>query len=180
MSLTSLLVCDDARAVQVLSRVLVELGISAQQCDDFDLALERLTSHPFDALLVDCEEEASAVQLVAEAKSSPDNNSALIVGLVDSRNNVRGLFDRGINFVLYKPISHERSCTVSGDGTRGLLCTQPLPWTTPGKRTFPPLFWKSARVGSRFNASAGFRHAARFTFNSCCPSINPQFACRGR
>jgi len=120
MSLTSLLVCDDARAVQVLSRVLVELGISAQQCDDFDLALERLTSHPFDALLVDCEEEASAVQLVAEAKSSPDNNSALIVGLVDSRNNVRGLFDRGINFVLYKPISHERA-SASLSAARALM-----------------------------------------------------------
>ncbi|HEY7100000.1 MAG TPA: PilZ domain-containing protein [Terriglobales bacterium] len=109
MSLTSLLVCDDTRTVQVLNRALEASGISAQPCDDFEVALDRLTRHSFDALLIDCEEEASAIQFVGEAKHSPDNNSALIVGLVNSQNNVRELFERGINFVLYKPLSHERA-----------------------------------------------------------------------
>jgi len=109
MALTSLLVCDDTRTLEVLSRVLLDLEVSVEQCSDFDAALSRLTTEPFDAIVLDCKHEASAMELAVNARHSPSNQGTLIVALVDSENKVRELFAKGINFVLYKPVSLERA-----------------------------------------------------------------------
>ena len=53
MALTSLLVCSDAQAVQVLSRILQGLGISVESCGDLRMARARIEDRHFDALLVD-------------------------------------------------------------------------------------------------------------------------------
>lgn len=109
MALTSLLVCTDSKAVQILSRVLVDLGIQVEQCADPAAALERLATQPFDALLVDCKEEVEAMELMAGARTLLSNKTTLIIAMVDSQNHVRDVFAKGANFVLYKPISAERA-----------------------------------------------------------------------
>lgn len=109
MALTSLLVCDDTRALQILSRILVDLGVSVEQCADAESALDRLSQEQFDTLLVDCKDEAAAMYLAVNARKTPNNEGTLIVALVDSENKVRELFAKGVNFVLYKPISAERA-----------------------------------------------------------------------
>jgi CheY-like chemotaxis protein len=109
MALNSLLVCDDTRAVQVLSSVLAELDISVEECGDSDSAVARLSEGQFDALVMDCKNEGAAMQLATAARQTPDNQGTLIVALVDSGNKVRELFAKGVNFVLYKPISAERA-----------------------------------------------------------------------
>ena len=109
MALTSLLVCDDARAVQVLSRVLVELGIAVENCTDPKSALKRLAAERFDAIVIDFKNESVAIETAVNARHTPDNHDSLIVGLVENQNRAPELFARGINFILYKPISSERA-----------------------------------------------------------------------
>lgn len=109
MALTSLLVCDDARAVQVLSRVLVELGISVETCPDPKGALDRLAAEQFDTVVVDFKHESAATDLAVNARHTPDNHGTLIVALLENQDRVPELFAKGINFVLYKPISSERA-----------------------------------------------------------------------
>lgn len=109
MALTSLLVCADAKEVQVLSRVLREMGIRAEHCGDPKQAIGRLNSERFDALLVDCENEAGAKQLIAVAKSSATNRNSLVIAIADTTNNVREIFAEGVSFVLYKPLSPDRA-----------------------------------------------------------------------
>ena len=109
MALTSLLVCADASAVQVLSLILSELGIQVEQSNDLSAALARLHAQTFDAVLVDCEDEAAAMELITQGRKQTGNQTALVIALVDSRNDVREVFARGANFVLYKPISQERA-----------------------------------------------------------------------
>ena len=109
MELTSLLVCDDARAVQVLSRVLEELEIYVEQCSDFDSALARLANEQFDSIVMDCKQEAAATKFVVQARRTPNHQGALVVALVDSSTKVRELFAKGVNFILYKPVSPERA-----------------------------------------------------------------------
>jgi CheY-like chemotaxis protein len=109
MALTSLLVCDDARAVQVLSRVLVELGISVETCVDPQAALDRLAAEQFDTLVIDFKDESAATNLAVNARHTPDNHGTLIVGLLENQNRAPELFAQGVNFVLYKPISSERA-----------------------------------------------------------------------
>jgi len=47
MALTSLLVCSDAQAVQVLSRILEDLGIAVESCGDLRMARARIADRHF-------------------------------------------------------------------------------------------------------------------------------------
>lgn len=120
MALTSLVVCADAPAVRVLSLILSELGIQMEQSSDSSAALARVQAQAFDALLVDCEDESAAMELITRARKQPANQTTLVIALVDSRNDVREVFAQGANFVLYKPISEERA-THSLRAARGLM-----------------------------------------------------------
>jgi CheY-like chemotaxis protein len=109
MALASLLVCPDAQAVQVLSRILQDEGIAVEPCAEPRMAQARLAERHFDALLVDCEEENAAVELIVHARKSSPNKTIVAIAMVDERNEVRNIFATGANFVLYKPISRERA-----------------------------------------------------------------------
>jgi DNA-binding response OmpR family regulator len=108
MALTSLLVCADAQAVQVLTRILREMGSEVEHWGDPAEAAARLSMQQFDALLVDCTDEQAAMGLIAHARKTENNNKTVAILLVDGQNNVRDVFSQGANFVLYKPISAER------------------------------------------------------------------------
>lgn len=120
MALTSLVVCAEAHAVEVLSRILSDLGIQAEMCVDPSTALARVQAQAFDALLVDCQNEPSALELIVRARKIPANQTTLVIALVDGRNDVREVFAQGANFVLYKPVSLERANN-SLRAARGLM-----------------------------------------------------------
>lgn len=120
MALSCLVVCADAQAIQVLDRVLRDLGIAMEHCAEFTQAEPRLQSNRFDAVILDCEDEPRAGQLIISLRKTGTNRNALIVAMVDSQNNVREMFARGVNFVLYKPIIPERAAT-SLRAARGLM-----------------------------------------------------------
>ena len=109
MALTSLLVCPDAQAVQVLSRILQDMGIAVEACGDLRMARARLKDRHFDALLVDCQNEPAAVELIVHARNSPTNKSTVAIAIVNRGTEVRDIFAKGTNFILYKPISRERA-----------------------------------------------------------------------
>src|SRR5579863_7885223 len=109
MALTSLLVCPDASVVQVLSRILQEMGIAVEVCADLRMAQARLEDQHFDAVLVDCQNEPAAVELIAHARNAATNKVAVAIALVSGQNAVRDIFAKGATFVLYKPISRERA-----------------------------------------------------------------------
>jgi CheY-like chemotaxis protein len=120
MALTSLLVCADAKAVHVLNRLLQDLGMRVELCGDPSLALARLSLQSYDVLVVDCQDQTAANQLVLHARNAPENRTAAVIALVDTQNDIRELFAGGANFVLYKPISAERA-TTSLQAARSLI-----------------------------------------------------------
>ena len=111
MALTSLLVCADAKAVQVLSRILQELSIDVEHCSDPHAAVARLAGQRFDAIVVDCADEQAAIELFVAARRSTANRTTLAVAMVDNRSQVRDVFANGANFVLYKPVTAERAAS---------------------------------------------------------------------
>ncbi|MBS1853508.1 MAG: PilZ domain-containing protein [Acidobacteria bacterium] len=120
MALTSLLVCADSKARQVLTRVLQDLGIQVEPCPDAGSAASRLQGAHFDAVVLDCADEAAALDVIGKVRSDPSHRAALLVALVESENNVRQIFAQGANFLLYKPISAERASS-SLRAARGLM-----------------------------------------------------------
>src|SRR6478736_7676970 len=123
MALTSLVVCADLKAVQVLSQILRELNIAAEHCKDLASAAGRLASEHFDAVVIDCQDQMPAIELIAGVRKSPMNRSTLIIGLVDGREQVRDIFGQGANFIVYKPVSVERASS-SLRAARGLMARE--------------------------------------------------------
>jgi CheY-like chemotaxis protein len=120
MALTSLVVCAETKAVQVLSQILHELSIEVEHCAELSAAAARLAALPFDAIVLDCKDAQAAIELIGAVRKSPTNKAALIIGLVDGREQVRDIFGQGANFIVYKPVSVERAAS-SLRAARGLM-----------------------------------------------------------
>ncbi|MFZ1165888.1 MAG: PilZ domain-containing protein [Candidatus Sulfotelmatobacter sp.] len=108
MTLSSLLVCADKASVEVLRQVLEELGIHVELCTDNVRAAVRLAQERYDLIILDCETQAGVVALLHESRSSRLNDATLTVVVVAGQESIREMFSLGVNFVLYKPVSHER------------------------------------------------------------------------
>jgi CheY-like chemotaxis protein len=123
MALTSLVVCADRKAVQVLGKILQELSIGVENCADLGAAASRLAAEHFDAVVVDCKDQPAATELIASIRRMPINKTTLIIGLVDGREQVRDIFGEGANFIVYKPVSIERASS-SLRAARGLMARE--------------------------------------------------------
>ncbi len=93
--------------MEVLRRALEELGIHVELCPDAVRAAVRLAQERYDLLIVDCERKSDVVSILQECRSSRANESTLAV-VVAEQGDIREMFSQGVNFVLYKPLSHER------------------------------------------------------------------------
>jgi CheY-like chemotaxis protein len=107
MALTSLVVCADAKAVQVITHALHDLNIGVEHSGDTRSAAELLNEKPYDLVLVDCEKEDAALQLIVSTRTK-FKKDLLIIAVVEATNDVREIFARGASFALYKPVSAER------------------------------------------------------------------------
>ena len=108
MALTSLVVCAHEPTTEVLRRVLENLGWTVEHCVSPAEAQARMAQVRFDTVVVDCQEEASAIATLRQVRASAGKVCVLAVAVVDQENNVRELFATGVNFVLYKPVSEDR------------------------------------------------------------------------
>lgn len=111
MTLTALLVCVDEAAAQVLRRVLEELDIRVESCPDFARAGIRLAQERFDVVIVDGESNVEVIALLRETRLSRLNDATLALAVVSGQENIREMFSLGVNFVLYKPIAHDRAAS---------------------------------------------------------------------
>jgi CheY-like chemotaxis protein len=120
MTLTALLVCVDEAAAQVLRRVLEELSIQVESCPDFARASVRLAQDRFDVMIVDGESNAEVINLLRETRLSRLNDATLAIALVAGQESIREMFSLGVNFVLYKPVAHDRALS-SLRAARGVM-----------------------------------------------------------
>jgi DNA-binding response OmpR family regulator len=109
--LQSLLLCSDEKIVQVLRRVLTDLQIGVEHCIDLDGALQTLTRKHFGAVIVDCTTQEIAAKILNRTHSVPANKRALAVAIIDGQSALKSAFDLGAHFVLFKPISLQRTKT---------------------------------------------------------------------
>jgi c-di-GMP-binding flagellar brake protein YcgR len=109
MSLQSLVFCSDDKIVRVLRRVLSDLEINVEHCTTIDATVHKLTRHRYEAVIVDCADPEAAELILRSARSAPCNKRAIAVALIDGATALRSAFELGAHFVLYKPISTERS-----------------------------------------------------------------------
>jgi len=113
--LQSLLLCGDDKVVRVLRRVLSEMEIAVEHCSDPDSATRLLTRQRFEAVIVDCTVPEIAGKVLSGTRNAPANRRAITVAILenatagDSQAALKQAFAMGSHFVLFKPISIERT-----------------------------------------------------------------------
>ena len=109
------MLCADDAVVRVLRRVLSEMEIGIEHCGDADTAVQKLTRQRFEAVIVDCTTPEVASRILKGTRSAPANKRAVTVAVLDSEAAKEGqtalkrAFELGAHFVLFKPISLERT-----------------------------------------------------------------------
>jgi protein TonB len=145
MSYRALLFCPDEAAARLVTQVLSELEFTVELSFEPFVTVQKLTTEPFDAVVVDCANEENAALLFKGARNSSVNHSSLCVAVVEGQMGVAKAFRIGANLVLTKPINIEQS-----KGTlrvaRGLLrkgeakpraATEPVSLTNPATSPTP-------------------------------------------
>jgi DNA-binding response OmpR family regulator len=109
LGLQSLLMCTDDTIVRVLRRVLSELEIGVEQCSDLDSTVQKMTRQRFEAVIIDCTSLEAASKVLRGVRSAPANKRAAVIAIIDGQNAAKGATELGAHFVLFKPLSIERT-----------------------------------------------------------------------
>ena len=120
MDLRALVVCPDQDAAGLLPLILSELEMTAEHTPSISRGLELLDSESFDAIVFDYRADESSEEFLASLRRSNKNHGAMLVAIVDGEFNARLVFVLGASFVLYRPLSSERT-RISLRAARGLL-----------------------------------------------------------
>jgi len=120
MDIPVLLVCPDQDAATLLKGVLAEMGMEADHTPSLAHGLELLEERKFDAIVFDYRDDPASEEFLARLRQSKKNNATMLIALVPEECNARPLFGLGANFVLYRPLSLERT-RVSLSAARGLM-----------------------------------------------------------
>jgi DNA-binding NarL/FixJ family response regulator len=108
MELKAILLSSNEKIVRVLRRTLSDLEIDIEHCPKAEIALRKLTRKKFEAIIVDCA-DPGASDVLRSVRSAGGNKRAIAVAILDPGVGMRSAFDLGAHFILYKPISAERS-----------------------------------------------------------------------
>jgi CheY-like chemotaxis protein len=122
MDLRVLVVCPDQDSAKLLSSVLAEMEIAAEHTPSISRGLERLHDEPFDAVILDYRADQSSEEFLAKLRQTrtKSRTTTLLIAIVDADFSARPIFGLGANFVLYRPLSLERS-RLSLRAARGLM-----------------------------------------------------------
>jgi c-di-GMP-binding flagellar brake protein YcgR len=120
MDLRVLLVCSDQDSVNMLTLILPEMGMVAEHTPSISRALQRLNQQRFDAIIVDYRSDQSSREILTRWRQSSKNRDTMLIAIVDNESHARPVFGMGANFVLYRPLSAERT-RVSLRAARGLM-----------------------------------------------------------
>lgn len=104
----ALILCCDPDSIREVRRVLNELKILAAVANGPERARELLAKQRFDAMVVDCDDLPGATDVLKDLRQTPSNKRCLAFAVVNGATSVRNAYDLGANFVLDKPLNHER------------------------------------------------------------------------
>jgi len=139
MELRVLVVCPDQDAANLLTPALGEMGMAVEHTHSISRGLGLLGDHQFDAIIFDYRADRSSEEFLSRLRQSPKNRTTMLIAIVDEEFNARPVFGLGANFVLYRPLSAERT-RLSLRAARGLMRRE--------RRRAP-----RARVSSKANVS---------------------------
>jgi protein TonB len=104
MPLRCLLFCSDQEATDLMVRVLAELSIDAEHCPNAIMATERVTSQPFQFVILDWDDQPDAGLLLSAARTRKAAERPLTLAMVGADAGVPKALQAGANSILRKPL----------------------------------------------------------------------------
>jgi len=120
MDLCVLVVCADQDSAGLIKPVLTEMGMAVEHTPSISRGLEFLHERRFDAVVFDYRDNRASQEFVTRLRQSTKNRTSLLIAVVDENFNARPIFGLGANFVLYRPLSLERT-RLSLNAARSLM-----------------------------------------------------------
>lgn len=120
MDLRALVVCPDQDSANLLMLILSELDMASEHTPSISRGLELIECERFDAIVLDYQADQGSEEFLARLRQSKKNRASMLIAVVDSDFNARPVFGLGANFVLYRPLSSERT-RISLRAARGLM-----------------------------------------------------------
>lgn len=115
-----LLVCPDQDAASLLTFIYSEIGMAAEHTSSISRGLELVDTQHFDAIIFDYRADPSSDEFIGHLRQSAKYKPSLLIAVVDPNFSARPLFGLGANFVLYRPLSSERT-RIGLRAARGLM-----------------------------------------------------------
>jgi len=112
MNLDSLLISRDEALAAVLNPALQKISVRLQICGDAQPARDLLTKCKFDAVIIDCDDLQSGVDLLRNLRQTQSNGKSVSFAVLNGKTTTQQAFEWGANFVLQKPLSalHASRC----------------------------------------------------------------------
>ncbi|MFY9645827.1 MAG: PilZ domain-containing protein [Terriglobales bacterium] len=109
MDLRALVVCSDQDSASLLALILSEMGMAVEHTPSIARGLELLETQRYDGIILDYRADQSSEEFLARLRQSTRNHASTLIAIVDSDFNARPVFGLGASFVLYRPLSSERT-----------------------------------------------------------------------
>jgi TonB family protein len=104
MALHLLLFSGDARSALLLGKLLAEFDIEVEFCSEIFVSVEKVTSQPFDAIIVDWDEGTEASFLLKTARELKSTRECLTLALVSDAAAAACARQVGAHGTLHKPL----------------------------------------------------------------------------
>jgi hypothetical protein len=85
------------------------MEISAEQAPSISRGMERIREENFDAVILDYRADESWEEFLTKLRQTSTSRKTLLIAILDSDYSARPVFGLGANFVLYRPLSLERT-----------------------------------------------------------------------
>jgi len=105
----ALLLSPDDQAVSAITGVLEEMSVTCERPLDGASAAQRINSHSFDLVLVDCENLPAAKLIFDVCRRGKSGNNAVPIAIVDGRAGLPTAFRLGAELILTKPVAKDQA-----------------------------------------------------------------------
>jgi CheY-like chemotaxis protein len=104
----ALVVCSNEAILRVLRQILSESGVALEASRSMEAALSQWRKHSYELILLDWDMADVASAPLPEWRRTSVNPAGIMVVIMDGRESAQPAFAKGVNFVLFKPLSADQ------------------------------------------------------------------------
>ena len=133
----ALLLSPDDQAVSAITGVLEEMSVTCERPLDGASAAQKLNSHSFDLVLVDCENLPAAKLIFDVCRRGKNSNNPVPIAIVDGRAGLPTAFRLGAELILTKPVAKDQARTTIRTAVSRLRKDVPANESVPAQSASP-------------------------------------------